>query len=147
MMNKSRTTALIVCFMIACGSAIGEGADWCNLGVFGPYVYYYDSESVRHESNGINVWVKYVVTSEESRNWVLQNRNKNGWSTKGYESYAQSLALWIIDCSNSKWSALKANDYDTGGRPLASMPYSKKVHWLEIMPTSSIDVLRKIVCR
>jgi len=70
-MNKSRTTALIVLFMIACGYVIAEGADWHNLGVFGPYVYYYDSESVRHESNGINVWVKYVVTSEESRNWVL----------------------------------------------------------------------------
>lgn len=134
-------------FLIVFGHASVEGADWRSLGVFGPYAYYYDSESVRPESIGINVWVRYVVTSEESRNWVLQNRNKKGLSTKGYEAYAQSLALWVIDCPNSKWGVLKGNDYDSNGRPLASVPYSKKVNWLEIMPTSSADVLRRAVCR
>jgi hypothetical protein len=146
-MNTSRVIMLAVGFLIVFGCAYVEGADWRSLGVFGPYAYYYDSESVRAESNGINVWVKYVVISEESRNWVLQNRNKKGLATKGYESYAQSLALWVIDCSNSKWGVLKGNDYDTGGRLLASVPYSKTVHWLDIMPTSSADVLRRSVCR
>lgn len=83
--------------------------------MFGPYAYYYDSESVRSESNGINVWVRYVVTSEESRNWVFQNRKKQSVSTKGYDGYAQSLALWVIECSNGKLGVLKGNDYDSNG--------------------------------
>ncbi|MGA3209440.1 MAG: surface-adhesin E family protein [Syntrophales bacterium] len=147
MVNWPKSIAVVIGLLAIFAYARVEGADWRSFGVFGPYAYQYDSESVNFEAGRIKVWVDYFVTSNESRDWVIQRRKKKGYSIKGYEDYTHSLSLWIIDCSNNKWGVLKGNDYDGKGRLLESLTPPKSINWLEIIPTSAVGVLRKVICR
>lgn len=147
MIKNLRPTMVVVALFVSFVYTGIANADWQYFGLFGPYAYYYESGSAHRESDIGKVWVKYSVTNEEARKWVLNSRKEKGLATRGYEDYSASVALWIIKCSSKKWRVFKGSDFNSRGETLDSVVPSASDDWLPIVRGSSVDVLRMMICR
>lgn len=110
-------------------------------------VYSYTRVSLKEdrETGIVQVWDKKVY-SDEGRENLIQLMRKGGVSTEGWEELSHTLTLQEIDCKKGRFQILFSTHYDTNGFVLYSYSYDEP-NWNYILPDSTVDTLRKKVCK
>ena len=126
---------------------IGSSDDWVEYGIsYDDNVYFYNKVNIKRTTKDIvQVWGK-VVFSKEGREQYIQKLRYQGMSTEGYDKLSHNLDLEEIDCKNQMYKFLSITHYDTEGRVLNSGS-SDESNWSYISPDSTMDTLRKEVCK
>jgi hypothetical protein len=95
----------------------------------------------------IKVWEKREY-SDEGRNDEIQQRIRNGFDVKGYETLSYQLTLWEINCVTRESRMMEQIEYSTDGRMLGSNTYKRKPTegWQPIPPESFCATIYKIGC-
>lgn len=103
-------------------------------------VFSYNTVSIRHQTkNVVQVWEKKVY-SQKGREKRIQDVTK-----KGYDKLSHSLHLVEVDCKKGMSRFLSITDYDKNGLTLNSESFDKP-EWDNIIPDTTMDILREKVC-
>ena len=126
---------------------IGSSDDWVEYGIsYDDNVYFYNKVNIKRTTKDIvQVWGKVVFSKEGREKYIEEMRNR-GMSTEGYDKLSHNLDLEEIDCKNQRYKFLSITHYDTEGRVLNSGS-SDESNWSDISPDSTMDTLRKEVCK
>ncbi len=139
-------SVFIIGLFLACTKA--NGADWKFYAktVNRDIKYYYNAESINHNSkNIVSVWIKIIPLSEEIKDKTIQKREKLRLTIEGYENYEYSLRLKEINCADKMHSISSYVDYDKKLSVLDSFYYNSP-EWAPIVPDSSGESLYMLVC-
>ena len=141
MKSLSRKSGVVLLFFFAI-FVYGEawGADWKAFGSDSNTVSFYDKENISHSSNDIvRVSIKVVYTPAGVSDLVHSYGQR-------YRGLDHKVSLFELNCKDKMIRLLSSTWYWADGREIT--PYSNpNDKWYSIDPESSLDSLRKEVCR
>lgn len=109
-------------------------------------IYSYNKGNIKHRTkNIVQVWIKEVF-SDEGREKIIQPMRKGGLPTEEWEKLSHTLVLDEIDCKKRRYQILSVTHYDTDGKGFSIHLYDKP-KWDYIVPRSTMNTLRKKVCK
>jgi len=109
-------------------------------------IYSYNKVNIKHRTkNIVQVWIREVF-SDEGREKIIQPMRKGGLPTEEWEKLSHTLVLDEIDCKKRRHQILSITHYDTDGKVFFIHSYDKP-KWDYIVPRSTMNTLRKKVCK
>lgn len=146
--KRLRTGAVInaiVCLIVFTFLHDVKGADWVHYGRDNlENGSFYEKDSISNVSKDVvKVWTKKVY-SDLGRESVIQDYERSGVETAGYESLSYSKELFFINCVNGKCRRTQGVDYASDG--LALQEYQDGI-WIAPPPDSALSTLVREVCK
>jgi len=129
-------------------SVLGKSStDWVKYGEDNDgNVFLYNKRTItKGGKKYIKVW-DIVIISDEGRDRVIKDQEKNGLSTDGWGLLTHNISLCQIDCNNKMIQILSVTEYDINGKVLSSVD-NNNPKWKYIVLDSMGDSLRKKVCK
>jgi hypothetical protein len=106
----------------------------------GSTVYYDRTSITRPAPDRIRVWLKQFETTERA----VQKRKEAGLSSRGYEAYFYTLALFELDCPKRTFEELDYTDYNNTHQALHSGRGPERTFPVE--PGTSGELLYQALC-
>ena len=106
----------------------------------GSTVYYDRTSITRPAPDRMRVWLKQFETTERA----IQKRKEAGLSSRGYEAYFYTLALFELDCPKRTFEELDYTDYNNAHQALHSGRGPERTFPVE--PGTSGELLYQALC-
>ncbi len=101
---------------------------------------YYNKTNITKSSDIISVWTYIIVTYDERKKKIDEERKKDLEKSIKYQNYDHYLGLWEIDSINKQRRLIELTDYDDKGNILDRDIY-KDSEWNNIKPNSVFEKL------
>lgn len=108
-------------------------------------IFEYNKASIRQKEDIIQVQ-RRVFFSDEGREIYILGLKKSGVLPHGLDRLSNSLSLEEIDCKKETYQIVSVTHYGADGMILYTHSYDEP-DWIEILPDSVNDILRKMLCR
>lgn len=135
-------------FILLYATTIIAASDWVQYDVdHEGNVYLYKKWSIDKElaSYIMPVCDKWIY-SDQGRNTYMQLLKRRGRSTDGYDKLSYDILFSEIDCKNNRHRTIYTLIYDMDNKEIDSSA-NKTLEWIDIVPGSPRDSLRKAVCK
>jgi hypothetical protein len=108
-------------------------------------IFEYNRASIKKKEHMVQI-SRRLFFSDEGREKYIRGLANKGASVQGLKELSYSLSLEEIDCKKEMYQILSVTHYGSDGMILYTHSYDEP-DWMEILPDSVNDVLRKIVCK